>query len=197
MQQYEYKAFISYRHQSPDQDVAKKLHTMIESFAVPAALKKAGGISRMGRVFRDQEELPLSSDLGEDIHRALENSEWLICICSPSYLESRWCMEELNYFISLGRRDRILTVLVSGEPEEAFPKQLRFAEEGGVTVEKEPLAADVRAASLEEALRKLENQGRRICIVSDSNVWPLYGEQVEKILSGCFESVCSFIIPAG
>ena len=26
MQEYRYKAFISYRHMSPDQDIAKKLH---------------------------------------------------------------------------------------------------------------------------------------------------------------------------
>ena len=123
-----YTAFISYRHLTPDEEVAKKLHSMIESFGIPAPLKRSLGIRKMGRVFRDQEELPLSSSLGDDIHEALENSDWLICICSPRYLSSRWCMEELRYFLSLGRQDRILTVLVEGEPEEAFPEQIRFLE---------------------------------------------------------------------
>ena len=162
MEQLQYKAFISYRHQSPDQDIAKKLHTQIETYGIPASLKKSLGISKMGRVFRDQEELPLSSSLGDDIHQALDNSEWLICICSPRYLESKWCMEELRYFLSLGRRNRILTILTEGEPEDSFPEELRFREEKGVMVEAEPLAADVRAESLERSLQKLNNEKLRI-----------------------------------
>ena len=157
-----YTAFISYRHLTPDEEVAKKLHSMIESFGIPAPLKRSLGIRKMGRVFRDQEELPLSSNLGDDIHEALEESDWLICICSPRYLSSRWCMEELRYFLSLGRQDRILTVLVEGEPEEAFPEQIRFQTVDGVRVEKEPLAADVRAGSLDAILKKLRREKLRI-----------------------------------
>ena len=162
MEQMQYKAFISYRHTSPDQDIAKKLHTQIETYGIPASLKKSLGISKMGRVFRDQEELPLSSNLGDDIHQALDNSEWLICICSPRYLESKWCLEELRYFLSLGRRDRVLTILAEGEPADSFPEELRFREENGVKVEAEPLAADVRAESLEGSLKKLNNEKLRI-----------------------------------
>ena len=101
MDSYRYKAFISYRHQSPDQDIARKLHKDIENFGIPLSLKKALGIQKMGRVFRDQDELPLSSDLGDDIHAALEDSEWLICVCSPRYLQSKWCLEEVRYFLDV------------------------------------------------------------------------------------------------
>ena len=159
---YHYKAFISYRHFTPDQEIAKKLHTYIENYAVPPKLKKKLGIRRMGRVFRDQEELPLSSNLGDDIHAALEQSEWLICICSPRYLESRWCMEELRYFLSMGRRDHVLTLLADGEPDTAFPEALRFIETDGKTEAVEPLAADVRADSLPEMLKKLKGEKLRI-----------------------------------
>lgn len=157
-----YNAFISYRHQSPDQEIAKKLHSLIENYKIPSSLKKSLGISKMGRVFRDQEELPLSSNLGEDIRQALENSEWLICICSPRYLQSKWCLEEVDYFISLGRRDKILAILIEGEPVDSFPLALRFEEIDGKTIEREPLAADVRATSLNESLRKLNNEKHRI-----------------------------------
>ena len=95
----------------PDEDVAKKLHTAIETYSVPKDLQRSLGIRKMGRVFRDQEELPLSQDLGSDIRTALEHSEWLIVICSPRYLESKWCNAELDYFIELGKRDHILAVL--------------------------------------------------------------------------------------
>ncbi len=157
-----YSAFISYRHVTPDREIATKLHTLIENYGIPSSIKKRLGISKMGRVFRDEEELPLSSDLGGDIYRALDNSDWLIVICSPSYLESKWCKAELDYFISIGKKDRILTVLADGEPGSAFPEVLRFEEKDGIRKEIEPLAADVRAQSLQESLKKLGNEKLRI-----------------------------------
>ena len=48
-----YCAFISYRHQSPDQEIAKALHTAIETYGIPASIKKKNGIRKMGKVFRD------------------------------------------------------------------------------------------------------------------------------------------------
>lgn len=163
MQDYRYKAFISYRHQSPDDKIAEKLHTLIENYSIPLSIRQAKGTgSRMGRVFRDKEELPLSANLGDDIHKALEESEWLICICSPRYLESRWCMEEVDYFLSLGRGDKVLTILTEGEPEKAFPPQLMVEEKDGREKDKEPLAADVRAADVSGALKKLNTEKLRI-----------------------------------
>ena len=157
-----YTAFISYRHLSPDADIAKKLHSMIENFGIPGAIKKKTGMKKMGRVFRDQDELPLSADLGDDIRRALEESDWLICVCSPRYPESRWCMEEVRYFLSMGKRDHILTILTAGEPEESFPEELMFQTVDGKTVEREPLAADVRADDTAGMLKKLKNEKLRI-----------------------------------
>ena len=114
LEQHSYCAFISYRHLSPDQEIAKALHTAIETYRIPAGVRKQTGRKHMGMVFRDQEELPLSQDLGSDIRTALEHSEWLIVICSPRYLESKWCNAELDYFIELGKRDHILAVLAEG-----------------------------------------------------------------------------------
>ena len=135
---------------------------MIENFGIPASIRKEKGISKMGRVFRDQEELPLSSDLGNDIHVALEHSEWLIVICSPRLLQSRWCLEEIQYFISLGKQDHILTVLVEGEPSESFPEVLCYREIDGVRIPKEPLAADVRSDTIEGSLKILKTEKLRI-----------------------------------
>ena len=162
METYQYKAFISYRHTEPDASIAKKLHTMIENYAIPGNIQKTLGIRKMGRVFRDQEELPLSQDLGADIHKALENSEWLIAICSPRYLESKWCNAELDYFISIGKGDHILAILVDGSPADSFPQQLRYQEYNGTKVELEPLAADVRAADLAGSLKKLKTEKLRL-----------------------------------
>lgn len=50
---------------------------------------------------------------------------------------------------------------------------------------------------LGEEVKKLGLQERRICIVTDSNVGPLYMEEVKRILSGCCRSVSVFQFPAG
>ena len=153
-----YDAFISYRHKPLDMAVAKAIHKQLETYRIPAGIQKKTGKKRMGKVFRDQEELPLLADLGEGIRRALEQSEWLIVICSPELLESKWCMKEIDTFIALGRRDRILTVLVSGEPQDSFPVQLRVIDGD----EREPLAADVRAASPARTLARVRREKLRL-----------------------------------
>ncbi|MDR1205123.1 MAG: toll/interleukin-1 receptor domain-containing protein [Peptococcaceae bacterium] len=157
-----YETFISYRHKELDTRLAKAIHRQLETYRIPSNIAKRAGKKRMGKVFRDQDELPLLADLGEGVRRALEASEWLIVVCSPDLPESKWCMAEVDYFIELGRRDRILTVLIGGEPKESFPPQLRFEALNGETVEREPLAADVRGNSAAASLRKLRREKLRL-----------------------------------
>jgi len=129
-------AFISYRHTEPDARTAVWLHRALEGYRVPAGLAREKALpKRIGRVFRDEDELPASSDLGAKIRENLEAARFLIVVCSPRTPESRWVNEEIESFRKLGREDRILALLVEGEPEESFPQALR---------DTEPLAADIR-----------------------------------------------------
>ncbi|MFT4007529.1 MAG: 3-dehydroquinate synthase [Lacrimispora sp.] len=50
---------------------------------------------------------------------------------------------------------------------------------------------------LKDELEKMELTGRRVCIVTDSNVAPLYLEEVEKIVSACCKKAEHFIFKAG
>lgn len=93
-----YIAFISYRHAELDSAVAKTLHTLIEQYRIPRGLQKDGN-KRLGIVFRDQEELNASSNLTEEIQHALDNTEYLIVICSKSAIQSPWVMREIEYFL--------------------------------------------------------------------------------------------------
>lgn len=53
-------------------------------------------------------------------------------------------------------------------------------------------------AGLASSLQELKMQGKRFCIVSDSNVDKLYGAEVEKnLVSSGFETVHRFVFPAG
>lgn len=157
-----YWAFLSYSHR--DAKWGDWLHKALETYRVPRRL--AGKESRDGivperifPVFRDREELPVSADLGANINQALEQSRYLIVICSPHSAQSRWVNEEIKTFKNLGREDRILALIVEGEPnasdgkpgvsvaEECFPEALRFRlnASGEISAERtEPIAADAR-----------------------------------------------------
>jgi 3-dehydroquinate synthase len=50
---------------------------------------------------------------------------------------------------------------------------------------------------LKEAVSRLPVKEHKICIVTDSNVAPLYLEEVRSILSGCCKAVTVFTFPAG
>lgn len=158
----EYIAFISYRHKSLDMRIAVRVHRMIEQFRVPRSLHASR--KRLGMVFRDQDELPVTSDLSADIREALDHSEFLIVICTPDTPQSQWVCREIDYFLEHHDQQRVLTVLAAGEPQEAIPPALtRIVDENGEWVrDVEPLSADVRAESERAASRKLKREINRI-----------------------------------
>ncbi len=157
---YKYKAFISYSHH--DEKWGRWLHRCIERYQVPKGLvgqdTQYGMVpKRLFPVFRDREELPTAANLSNIIKQALTDSSHLIVICSPNSAKSQWVNEEVKAFKKLGRQNRILCLIVDGEPnterkpelgfEECFPPAVRFTanEEGDLSTEEaEPIAADVR-----------------------------------------------------
>jgi len=154
-----YNAFISYKHAPLDMAVAKRIHKGLETFKVPGSVKRKTGRKKIERIFRDQEELPIGSDLGNNITAALSASEFLIVICSPETPKSYWVQKEIETFISMHGRAHILAVLVDGEPEDSFP-QLLLTDDKGNPVE--PLAADVRGADDKERFKKLKTELLRL-----------------------------------
>ena len=148
-----YEAFISYRHNERDSAVAAEIQRSLEHYRIPKSLRDRTGIRKIGRIFRDKEELPITSDLAEEIREALISSDFLILICSPAWNESRWCRRELEAFLKTHDRSHVLTVISEGEPEEVVPELLleeeilREGEDGQmeeVTVLHELLSADYR-----------------------------------------------------
>ncbi|MCI8752741.1 MAG: TIR domain-containing protein [Lachnospiraceae bacterium] len=153
-----YTAFVSYRHGGIDEKVAMQIHKHIEHYRVPYKLAKSLGKKNMGKIFRDSEELKAASDLSAIIQRALDETEWLIVICTKRFKESVWCMEEVEYFIKIRGRERIIVVLVEGEPAESFPKILTEVERDGEIISIEPLAVDIRGKSEAQILRNLKRE---------------------------------------
>ncbi|MBL8499130.1 MAG: toll/interleukin-1 receptor domain-containing protein [Nitrosomonas sp.] len=148
----EYAAFISYRHVAQDRQWAEWLIQALETYRVPRHLQNLGYPERIGKVFRDEDELPLSSDLTDQIKQALAVSRNLIVICSPDTPQSKWIEREIELFKEMGKAERIHAFLIAGEPRTSFPDSLTHhqktitKEDGTVTTiieEREPLAANV------------------------------------------------------
>lgn len=149
---YLYKAFISYRHKDLDRKWAKWLFERLETYRTPKQLVREGKPVRIGRIFRDDDEIPASTDLSNQLQTALMQSEYLIVICSKDTPESKWIRQEITFFQENGRSDKILALLIDGEPHESFPPELRFItdQETGEKQEVEPLASDIRPRSDEK-----------------------------------------------
>ena len=170
--EYKYDAFISYRHCDLDKFVAENLHKALETYELPKNLKEQLNIEgrTFKRLFRDQEELPLSSNLEDPILEALNSSKYLIVICSPRLKASLWCKKEIETFKKLRGRENIFCVLIEGEPADSFPEEVLYDEvetvkNGKKKIEKkpvEPLAADVRGNTKKEVLKRIHEEKLRL-----------------------------------
>ena len=148
-----YNAFISYRHAPLDIKIAEHIQKQLEHFHVPHKLKGEIKHDRITRIFRDKDELPITSDLTETITNALEHSEYLIVICSTNTKESMWVKREIQTFLKTHTKDQIFTVLCDGEPQDVIPEELLVGEKEivdafgcthRINVPVEPLSCDYR-----------------------------------------------------
>lgn len=181
---YKYDAFISYRHTELDRFIAEKIQKYLEEFKLPKNVKKKNGLkkTKIERVFRDKEELTITNNLEDPIIQALKGSEYLVVICSPRIKESVWCRKEIETFIKFHGRNKILTVLIEGEPEDSFPEELLYEEEkvvvnGVETIRRkeiEPLAADIRATSRRRMCSLLKTELLRV-------IAPIFGLEYDDL----------------
>ena len=149
-----FRAFISYSQK--DKAHARRLHKALEAYRVPKGIDAPvidSKTRKMGRFFRDDEEMGAASDLGEALRGAIADSENLIVICSPRAAQSRWVNKEVLHFKRTGRAENIFAVIVDGMPNtgdpktECFPPALRFRVDatGQLTdAPAEPLGLDLR-----------------------------------------------------
>lgn len=184
-----YRAFISYSHR--DETWARWLHSALERTTIDRDLvgkeTRVGAVPKSLRpIFRDREDFSAAASLAEQTRDALNASEFLIIVCSPNAARSLHVNEEIRFFKAAGNSDRVLPIIVSGEPGhpelECFPKALRHKvrPDGSLTREvEEPIAADARSIgdgkdvarlklvaallglTLDEVIRRAKRESRR------------------------------------
>jgi tetratricopeptide (TPR) repeat protein len=150
-----FSAFISYSHS--DEAFARRLHRRLETYRLPRRLLGKSGQAlrpdrRLKPIFRDSDELSASYDLSTAVREAIEHSDHLIVVCSPSAAKSDWVGREIELYRTLHGDERILAVIPPGSGASVFHPALR-GWLGGPGLE--PMAADFRQ----------EGGGRRLALL--------------------------------
>ena len=125
-----YFAFISYKRE--DEKYAEELRKKLEHYRLPSKLRKTDSSlpKEIRPVFRDALELA-GGVLSKEIESALQQSKYLIVICSPNSAKSPWVNKEVQTFIGYGREESIIPFIIDGIPfsedeaTECFPPALK------------------------------------------------------------------------
>lgn len=149
---YTYYAFISY--QRKDEKWAKWLQRKLENYKLPVANAKEASEKKskyIRPVFRDKTDLT-AGPLPDALKEALQQSRYLIVICSPNTVQSPWVNEEIETFTKAGRTEYVIPFIVDGEPyskdaaKECFPNAIK-----DIPKDKEPLGVNIHENGKERA----------------------------------------------
>ena len=134
MEQYKYYAFISYSRKNSS--AAAYLHKSLERFRIPVKYVpeelRPAGQKYLRPIFRDRRDLEVSEgNFTDDIRTAIEQSRYLIVLCSPDAAQSVWVNEEVKHFLATHNNDiaAVVPVILTGKPghggnEECLPPDL-------------------------------------------------------------------------
>lgn len=133
--------FISYSH--ADKKSAEKLQKILDEFHLPVALKEKypDCPEILREIFRDDTGLPAGSNLTKEIQKQLDQSNYLVVICSPNAVKSHWVNEEIEYFKIYRDPNHIIPFIIEGVAnakndgdEECFPVALQSLEARGANI---------------------------------------------------------------
>ena len=120
---YKYVAFISY--QRKDEEWAQWFHHQLEHYHLPTDIDCEESVSENGSLsnqitelrpmFLDDAELA-GGNLVDSLDSSLNNSRFLIVLCSPNSAKSEWVNLEVQTFIDNGRISSIIPVIIDGTP---------------------------------------------------------------------------------
>lgn len=174
MPNYKNFAFISYSHR--DMAIARWLQKKLERFKLPTAIhNEIDSNSRYLRpVFRDQSDLN-TGILSYELRKHLEESKYLILICSKNSAQSQWVSDEAKTFVDMGRLDRIIPVIIPDDEKkerDLFPIFLREYFE--LFPDKELLGINIRTLGRQQAIVRVVS---RMLNVSFDSLWTRHKRQ--------------------
>ena len=137
---YKYFAFISYNDR--DKKRAKWLARKLNNYKLPISYKKRyPNLPGKINVFYDKDHLGIGV-LPDELKEAVNDSRYLIIICSPNSAQSKWVEEETRLFKQSNQIENIILVVVSPRSKntlvECFNKEIL-----SIPKEKELIAANI------------------------------------------------------
>jgi len=146
-----FAGFISYSQK--DKVWAKRIHKALETYRLPIGFPQTDALPgrKLGRFFRDDDELSGAESLGDSLDSAIDQSKALIVICSPNSAKSKWVDAEIRRFKRRGNNAKVFAIIVDGKPDpddpddQCFPPSLmvEITPNGDLTnIPAEPLAPD-------------------------------------------------------
>jgi len=115
-----YRAFISYSWQ--DKVWGRRIHSWLETYKIPKAEKNGAPLpKRLGRIFRDDADMPAASNIGDVVAVALAEAEAMIVVCSPRSARSKWVNSEVSHFRRLPGARKVYAVIIDGTPNSGDP----------------------------------------------------------------------------
>jgi len=174
-----YVAFISYSRK--DKKIVNDLYKYLEKHFK----QKINAEDRKQNViFIDKLGLNSGEILDEQIENALENSKYLIVICSCNVAKySFWVDKEIEYFAELGKIENIKPIIINGEPNsndnECYPNSLKsylrknilcanYKEDGKEAFDR--ILAELENLSYPEFVAKIKRE-KRIKIFKRTKLW--------------------------
>lgn len=151
-----------------DEEDAKALAESIRKYRLPSGIASSQDERDYRRILLDTQE----TTFDEKVREQLDSSRFLILLCSPDAKNSVPLNQRLAAFYSTHDRDKMIAVIVRGEPEESFPES--FIERKMVqhilpdkrVIERmetiEPIAADLRADTEKRRKQLLQYETVRI-----------------------------------
>jgi len=123
-QDYEYDVFFSYKRHPQMLDWTRRVYELFK-FQLTLEL---GGIE--ARVFFDEREIEVGQRWPDELRGAIRQSKCLVCIWSPIYFQSTWCVSEWRSFLAreqaLGANEKIqLIAPLKYHDGEHFPQEAR------------------------------------------------------------------------
>ena len=156
--EFKYRAFIAFS--KADRSWADDIQSALESVRIPAQLvgsETPHGLApeNLRPIFRYGDTPPEGQGgFADEAATALADSLFLVVLCSPDGARSEHLDAAVRRFKLAGKRDRIIPVVIDGEPtgeeRECFPVTLRFklTDDGALSIEPEdpvaPLVIDAR-----------------------------------------------------
>ena len=165
-----------------DAETAARLAESIKRYRLPSGITLPQSDADYRRVLLDTQEAPFD----EQVQAQLDNSRFLVLLCSPDAKNSEAVNQRMAAFCSTHSRDNMIAVIVRGEPAESFPesfierKLVRHILPDQRVIERmetiEPIAADLRADTEKRKKQLLRYETVRIV----ASVMGLHPDDLEQ-----------------